>query len=75
MKDLKKIVARVLNMDERNINDKTSPKNVETWDSFNHIMLISEIESNYNIKLSMDDIQKITCFRDIKNILKSKKRE
>lgn len=66
MKRLKSILSNVLNINEDTINDETSPDNVETWDSFAGLMLVSELESQFNIKFTMDEIVAVKCVGDIK---------
>ncbi|OGH69508.1 MAG: hypothetical protein A3C90_00110 [Candidatus Magasanikbacteria bacterium RIFCSPHIGHO2_02_FULL_51_14] len=69
MKRLAAILARVLDIDEAAINDATSPDTVETWDSFNGLMLVSELEAHFGVKFSMDEVLSVTCVADIKNAL------
>ncbi len=69
MKQLYTILANVLDIDENEINDQTAPDNVETWDSFNGLMMVSELENGFNVKFSMDEITAITCVKDIKEAL------
>jgi len=71
MKQLKKILSKVLGIGESSITDKTSPENVSSWDSFNTLMLISEIETVFNIKLTMQEAVNIKSVKDIKDILKN----
>ena len=52
--------------------DETSPKNCENWTSLNHLILIKEINKNYDIKLSFAEIKTIKNVSDIKQLLKSK---
>ena len=47
MDSLKQIVSRVLNIDS--INENVSRNNTEEWDSFNHLLLISEIEKELGV--------------------------
>jgi len=67
---LKDILAKVLLIDENKISDDMSRKNVEEWDSMAHLMLVSEIESAFEVTLSDDDIIEIDTVGDIKKILK-----
>jgi acyl carrier protein len=60
----------VLQIDENQITAKTSPENTETWDSFNSLMLVSEIEDDFNVKFTMDEMMKIKNVGDIMAILK-----
>ncbi|NQT45938.1 MAG: acyl carrier protein [Candidatus Omnitrophica bacterium] len=70
MKKLKQILSKVLEIDEEAINDDTSPDNVEAWDSFNGLMLISELESGFNINFTMDEVTSTKCVKDIIEVLK-----
>lgn len=70
MKKIKSILANVLQIDEDSITDETSPENVETWDSFNALLLISEFEKAYDIHFNIDEVMSIKCVGDIKKILK-----
>jgi len=70
MKRLKAILSDVLEIDEDSINDETSPENVETWDSLNGLVLVTELESKFNIKFSMDEVTSVKCVGDIKMALK-----
>ncbi len=69
MKRLKSILSNVLNIKEDTINDGTSPDNVDMWDSFAGLMIVSELESQFNIKFSMDEIVAVKCVGDIKEAL------
>jgi len=69
MEKLKHILSKVLGIDEKLITDETSPDNVETWDSFNSLMLISELESNFNVTFTMQEVVSIKSVKNIKDIL------
>ena len=70
MKRLKAILSKVLGIEEDKITDDTSPDNVEAWDSFNGLMIVSELESNFNVKFTMDEVTAVKCVKDIKDALK-----
>ena len=70
MKQLNAILAKVLDIDPKNITDKTSPDNVASWDSFNALMLVSELEEGFNVKFSMDEVIAVKTVKDIKDALK-----
>ena len=70
MKKLKKILSKILEINANQVTDETSPDNVESWDSFNALMLVSELENKFNIKFTMDEVTSVKCVRDIKNTLK-----
>lgn len=70
MQRLKPLIARVLQVEEGRITDETSPANLETWDSFNALMLVSELESEFKVQFTMDEVRSVTCVRDIKESLR-----
>lgn len=72
MKRVKSVLANVLQIDEDSITDQTSPKNVETWDSLNSLLLITEFEKIFNTNFSLDEVMAIKCVKDIKTLLKKK---
>ena len=70
MDRLKAILSKTLEIEEDKINDKTSPDNVDSWDSFNGLMLVSELEKEFNVKFTMNEVTSVRCVKDIKEILK-----
>lgn len=72
MENLKRIVAKVLNIDEIKVNDSLTMENAEQWDSFNHLLLISEIEKNLGITFSIQEVEKIKSFKTLREIVLSK---
>ena len=70
MKKLRAILSKVLGIDESAITDITSPDNVESWDSFNGLMLVAELESAFCIKFTMDEIVSVKTVGEIKLALK-----
>lgn len=70
MKKLNAILSRVLGIDEDSIDDDTSPDNVDSWDSFNALMLVSELEKEFSVKFTMEEFVAVKCVRDIKKSLK-----
>ena len=70
MNKLNQILAKVLGINQDQITDQTSPDNVETWDSFNGLMLVSELENEFNVRFTMDEVISVKCVKDIKEALK-----
>lgn len=66
MKRLKEILSRVLEVEEAEITDAMSPETVENWDSFNGLMLVSELENTFQIKFTMDEVTGVKRVGDIK---------
>ncbi|KFZ36544.1 acyl carrier protein [Shewanella mangrovi] len=53
---LKTIFATALGIDEAAISDELTYGSIPEWDSTAHMMLVAEIESQYDIMLDTDDI-------------------
>lgn len=70
MKRIKAVLSNVLEIDEDMINNDTSPDNVESWDSFNGLMLVSELEKTFNVKFTMDEVTAVKRVKDIKDALR-----
>ena len=45
--------------DSIRLNDGTSAKDIDEWDSLTHITLLSEIEDAFNIHFEMKDVTKM----------------
>ena len=41
------------------INDQTNAEDIEEWDSFNHINLVSAIESEFGIRFALGELQEL----------------
>jgi acyl carrier protein len=65
------IVAKVFSMSENDVNDESGPENIESWDSFNGLILVDELENNFNIKFSISEITDVKTVADIKRHLKN----
>lgn len=59
------IIADTLDLDEDIINGDMSVENTANWDSMAHLTLVTAIESEFSIKLTMDEIQSVNCVRDL----------
>jgi len=65
------IVAKVFSIPESSINDQSGPENIESWDSFNGLVLLDELESHFNVKFSISEISNVKNISDIKECLKN----
>ncbi len=70
MSELTTILARVLEIPESEINDETGPDNVASWDSFNGLMLVSELEEAFGVEFTMEEVADVKSVREIKEVLK-----
>ena len=63
------IIADVFDLDKEDINDQLTHELVDTWDSLNHLRLITAVEGEFDIKISMEDISAIFSVADLKEVV------
>jgi acyl carrier protein len=68
-----KIFCNIFNVNENEISNKSSPENLENWDSLTHMDLVVSVEEEFEIRLTSDEIIEMKNFKMIKEILASKK--
>ena len=61
----------MLDVPESEINDQTSPENIESWDSFHGLLLVDELENNFNVKFTIEEIADVQNVADIKRHIKN----
>lgn len=69
MSRLEGILVKVLDIDSEIITDELGPEDVESWDSFNGLMLVSELEKEFEVKFTMDEVTAVKNVADIKDAL------
>ena len=69
--DVKMILSKVFSIPESEINDKSGPENIESWDSFNGLVLVDELENHFKIKFSISEITDVKTVADIKRHLQN----
>tara|TARA_B110000263_G_C14960515_1_gene352371 strand:- start:166 stop:405 length:240 start_codon:yes stop_codon:yes gene_type:complete len=68
---LNQLIAEVLDLKIEEINDDLSPKNTDNWDSFNALVMVTEIEEVFTVSFSIEEVEGVTCVADIKKYLKN----
>ena len=63
------LVSKILLVDKEELTEEISRIDYEAWDSMTHLVIISELEQNFDIILSDDDIIAMNTINDIKTIL------
>ena len=66
--EIEGIFADVFNFEGR-VTVQTSRADVPKWDSLRHVALVTAIEQNFGLALSMDEMVEIRSVQDICNIL------
>ena len=63
------IVSTILQVPEDKVTDKLSRDKAATWDSLNHISLISALEQEFNLTLAADKLDKVRTIAALKAVL------
>jgi|TARA_B110000014_G_scaffold150664_1_gene105163 acyl carrier protein len=51
------------------LTDDSGPENIDSWDSFNGLLLVDELESKFNITFSLEEVVDVKSISDIKRHL------
>ena len=62
---LKLILSTVLKIDPDQITPESSPENIGSWDSFNGLMLVTELEKGFNVSFTIDEVMAVKSVGDI----------
>ena len=71
-KKIKSIMASVFSTSTKYIKDSSSINNIKTWDSQEHMNLVSALEKEFKINFSNAEIGEITNFKIINSFLSKK---
>ena len=69
---LQKIFQETFNKPELNLKNDLDASQVDTWDSFNHINLIINVEEEFDIKFSTEEISLVENVGQFKELIKKK---
>jgi len=68
-KRLQESLSRVIKIDPSAITLETCQANTPTWDSIAHLNLVFEIEDEFGVRLSSDEIPEATSVARLQEIL------
>jgi len=66
---LKTVVANILGITAEGVSDGLSPETNGNWDSLNHMNIITAVEKEFGVTMSMSDIQGIVDFATLKAVV------
>jgi acyl carrier protein len=69
---LRRIVAEVLGCDASALADDLKLATTDTWDSLNHLRIVTAAEEEFGIRLSMEEIQSIDTIATLASIVRAK---
>ena len=70
----KKRIFKVLKsaLNKKNVDETTSQKNTNKWDSLKHLSLVVELEIEFNIEFEPDEIAKMIDYTKIEEYINKK---
>jgi acyl carrier protein len=66
---LERIFAEVFSIQEKMVNDSLDLRDIFSWDSMSHMMLITRVEEAFSVEFTGDEIADFRTVRDIREAL------
>ncbi len=66
---LERIFAEVFSIPEGTVGDSLALREISSWDSMSHMMLIARVEETFSIELTGDEIADFRSVKDIREAL------
>jgi acyl carrier protein len=66
---LERIFAEVFAIPEDRVNDSLALRDISSWDSMSHMMLIARVEEEFAVELSGDEIADFRTVNDVREAL------
>ena len=63
------IISKVMDVPESDINDQSVPETIANWTSFNSYVLLYQLETEFNVKFTIDEAMDVQIVADIKRHL------
>jgi len=68
---IRNTMADILEIDGSSIGSDFAPDDTDSWDSLNNLRMITALEEEFDVRLSMEDIHKMLNFQAIHDVIKS----
>ena len=72
---LKESFAKALDVSIEIINEELEYRGIDEWDSITHMFLISQIEDDFDVSISPDDVIDMSSFSKALELIKRLKNE
>ena len=72
MNTFNEIVSRVFKIKTSEINDSLTSKDIPDWDSMNYLLFIAELEKEFTVSFTMDEVLGAKSLGDVRLVLASK---
>ena len=68
-KKLFNIISRVMEIESSELTDESKPEDIENWDSYNGLLLVDKLESEFNVEFTVEEVFDVHSIADIKKHL------
>ena len=68
-KKLFNIISRVMEIESSGLTDESRPEDIENWDSYNGLLLVDKLESEFNVEFTVEEVFDVHSIADIKKHL------
>ncbi|MEI6863764.1 MAG: acyl carrier protein [Candidatus Adlerbacteria bacterium] len=72
MKTFEHIVEEMLHIPPQEGMDALTPKDIPDWDSMNYLLFIAELEKEYGVSFTMDEVLSAQSLGDVRKALQAK---
>lgn len=72
MKSFEEIVGAMLRIPKSDGMDALTPKDIPDWDSMNYLLFIAELEKEYGITFTMDEVLSAQSLGDVRKAVRAK---
>ncbi len=69
MKSFNDIVSTIFKVPLTSIKEEMSSKDIPEWDSMNYLFFIAELEKEFAVSFSMDEVMNAKTLGDIKKVV------
>lgn len=75
MEKFNKIASKIFEIPEADIKDSLSSKDIPKWDSMNYLLFIAELEKEFDMSFTIDEVMNAKCVGDIRKITENRKKQ
>ena len=69
---LREILTNALDIEPEELDDNASQKNISEWDSFALMAMVTALEEEFKIELTLEEIMEMQSLQKIKHVLVKK---
>jgi acyl carrier protein len=70
--ELAALVAGTLSIDPETVTPELTADDVESWDSLNHLRLITAVEEHFSVRFSMNEIMGFEKLGDMAEVIEAR---